>query len=267
MRAGVGFRQSLGINNHVGADFYYRYSTFKISENIKELAPPDFVLIKLIDNWIYTGPAFTLIYQHNSFDNNLYPTKGSRVDLKYRQAFKTNSILVPDYPDSLGLENEKIKEKVDPYWHLQVDLENYRPLGKKVSFNSEFALGLSDNEKPIPDNFYVGGYRYNLRANQVAFVGLNSHELLQGNYVKGKLALQVQAMPNLYVSALANLIIVSDDITTFADDIFSWNDDARYLGAGAGFTYKTPIGPMSVFLGSRTDIWNPIWYVNIGFTF
>ena len=267
MRLGAGFRQSLGINNHVGADFYYRYSTFKISQNIKEVVPPGYDLIKLIDNWIYTGPAFTLIYQHNSFDSNLYPTKGSMVDLKYRQAFNTNSILVPDYPDSLGLENEKIKGKVNPYWALTFDLENYLPLGKKVSFNSEFALGLSDNDKPIPDNFYVGGYRYNLRANQVAFVGLNSHELLQGNYVKGKLALQVQAMPNLYVSALANLIIVSDDITTFADDIFSWNDDARYMGVGAGFTYKTPIGPMSVFLGSRTDIWNPIWYVNIGYTF
>ena len=63
----------------------------------------------------------------------------------------------------------------------------------------------------LPDNFYVGGYRYNQRANQMAFVGLNSHELLQGNYVKGKLAVQVQPMPNLFVSALANLIFVSDD--------------------------------------------------------
>ncbi len=169
--------------------------------------------LQLIDNWLYyrscLQPSFI---SHNSFDSNLYPTKGSRVDLKYRQAFKTNSIPVPDYPDSLGLDNEKIKEKVDPYWHLTVNLENYLPLGKKVSLNSEFALGLSDNEKPIPDNFYVGGYGYNQRANQVAFVGLNSHELLQGNYVKGKLALQVEAIPNLFVSALANLIIVSDDI-------------------------------------------------------
>ena len=266
MKGGIGFRQSLGINNHVGADFYYRYSTFNFSKNIKEVLPPDNI-ITWIDNWIYTGPAFTLIYQHNSFNSNLYPTKGSRVDLKFRQSFKTNSILVPDYPDSLGLDNEKIKEKVDPYWHLTVNLENYLPLGKKVSFNSEFALGLSDNEKPIPDNFYIGGYGFNLRANQVAFVGLNSHELLQGNYVKGKVAVQAQAIPNLFVTALANLIVVSDDLTTFSDDIFSWNDDARYIGVGAGLAYKTPIGPVSVFFGSRTDIWNPIWYVNIGFTF
>jgi outer membrane translocation and assembly module TamA len=63
------------------------------------------------------------------------------------------------------------------------------------------------------------------------------------------------------------MIIVSDDITTFANDIFSWDDESRYLGSGAGATYKTPIGPISIFLGSRLDIWNPIWYFNIGYTF
>ena len=167
---------------------------------------------------------------------------------------------------ALSKEN-KLSETMDPYWHLSADLENYLPLGKKVSFNSGFDIGLSENEKPFPDNYYVGGYRYNQRANQVAFVGLQSHELLQGNYVKGKLGLQVEAIPNLFVSALANIIFVTDDITTLWDDIFSWNDEARYFGTGTGFTYKTPIGPVSVFLGSRTDTWNPIWYVNIGFTF
>jgi hypothetical protein len=129
------------------------------------------------------------------------------------------------------------------------------------------ALGLSDNNKPFPDSYYIGGYRYNQRAKQMAFVGLNGYELLYGNYLKAKLGVQVQAIPKLFVSGLFNMIIVSDDITTFANDIFSWNDESRYLGSGAGFTYKTPIGPISIFLGSRLDIWNPIWYFNIGYTF
>jgi hypothetical protein len=101
----------------------------------------------------------------------------------------------------------------------------------------------------------------------VAFVGLQSHELLQGNYVKEKFALQIEPTPNLFVSALYNLIFVTDDNATILDDILTWNSDARYMGVGAGFTYKTPVGPVSVFLGSRTDLWDPIWYTNIGFTF
>lgn len=261
-KGGIGFRQSLGINNHFGGDFFYRNSAIKLLGNIKEVMPE----LEYLDKYIYAGMAFSLRYELNTFDNFIYPTRGSRVFLKYRQALKTDFISHFSYPDSLGYEN-KVTETVDPYWHLALALENYLPLGKKVSLNSELVLGLSKNEKPFTDNYYVGGYRYNLRSNQLSFVGLNSHELLQGNFTKAKLGVQVQPMANLYVSALANLVFVTDDLTTMLSDILNWNSDANYIGAGAGLTYKTPLGPVSFFLGSRTDIWNPIWYVNIGYTF
>jgi outer membrane translocation and assembly module TamA len=103
--------------------------------------------------------------------------------------------------------------------------------------------------------------------NQVAFVGLHLNEELYGNYLKEKLALQFEPLPNLYASILGNLIFVSDDISTFWNDIVSFNREQIYIGVGAGFTYRTPIGPLSVYLGSRTDVWNPIWYTNLGFTF
>ncbi|MDF1573984.1 MAG: patatin-like phospholipase family protein [Bacteroidales bacterium] len=261
-RAGLGLRQSLGINSHLGTDFYYRYSNLKLSRNIKEVKPE----LEFLDNFIFRGPELALFYQLNTFDNNLYPTRGSRMYITYRQAYSTQFITKLDFPDSLDIQNRNTSSR-DPYWHLTVDLESFIPLGKKMSFNSEFAIGLSANDKPFPDNYYVGGYRYNQRSSQVAFVGLQSHELLQGNYVKEKFALQVEAIPNLFLSALYNLVFVSNDHTTFLDDIISWNNEARYMGVGAGFTYKTPIGPVSVFLGSRTDLWNPAWYTNIGFTF
>jgi NTE family protein len=259
---GLGFRQLIGINNQVGVDFYYRYSSLKLSRNIIAVKPE----LDFLDKFVFRGPAFSFRYDANTYDSFLYPTKGSRVALHFRQALGTEFISIFDFPDSLDVEN-RYEEYRDPYWHVTADLENYLPLGKNFSLNSEIAIGLSDNDKPFTDNFYLGGYRYNQRQNQVAFVGLQSHELLQGNYLKGKLALQVKAMSNLYVSALANLVFVTDDNATMVDDIINWNDEARYLGAGAGFTYKTPVGPVSVFFGSRTDVWNPIWYTNIGFTF
>ena len=57
MKGGLGFRQSLGINNHVGADFYYRYSTFKLSENIKEVMPPELESPGLIIGFIPVLPS------------------------------------------------------------------------------------------------------------------------------------------------------------------------------------------------------------------
>jgi NTE family protein len=259
---GVGFRQSLGINNHIGADFYYRYGTLKLSKNIKVVEPS----LEYMDNVIFRGPELAVIYQHNSYDSYLYPTRGSHVKLKYKQAFKTGYIANFSVPDSIEFEDQ-FKEVMDPYWHLTADLENYLPLGNKVSLNSGIAAGLSSDEKPFPDNYYIGGHGYNLRANQVAFIGFHNHELLHGNYLKGKLALQMEPFPNLYASLLANLIFVADELDAFMENVLSFGDEDRYFGMGAGITYKTPVGPISIFYGSRTDVWNPIWYTSIGFTF
>jgi NTE family protein len=163
--------------------------------------------------------------------------------------------------------DSEYNESINPYWQLTVDMESYFRLGDRISINTEFSFGISDEDKPFTENFYVGGYRFNLRENQVAFVGLHSHELLHGNYLKEKLALQIEPVSNLFLSALVNILFVSSDYPKLLKDILSMNDQGRYIGAGAGFTYKTPIGPVSIYLGSRTDIWNPIWYINIGFTF
>ena len=262
LSGGIGMKQHLGINHYLGIDLYYRDVSARLSANIKEVEPE----LAYLDNFIFMGPELAFSYELNTFDSYLYPTRGTRIHFKYRQAFETHFITQYDFPDSLGMENRET-ETMNPYGHLTADYESYFRLGKKVSLNLEFSMGISDNDKPFTDNFYVGGYRYNLRENQVAFVGLHSHELLQGNYVKEKVALQFKPVPNLYVSALFNFLFVSDDFKTFIDEFLSFSKEGRYMGAGVGFTYKTPVGPLSLYLGSRTDTWNPIWYINIGFTF
>jgi NTE family protein len=263
LNSGLAFRQMMGTNQQVGIEFYYRYSSLRLSKNIKEVMP-DLAFLK---NFIYRGPELKFLYQLNSYNSNLYPTRGIMLDLEYRQAFQTKFISKYDLPDSLNFLDDRTIETMDPYWHLTGIIESFLPLGKKIAFNCELAAGLSDNTKPFPDNYFIGGYRYNLRRNQVPFVGFRINEVLHGNYLKGKLAFQSELVPNLFTSVLANMIIVSDEIETFLEDLLSWDEQTRYIGLGAGFTYKTPIGPFSVYLGSRTDVWNPIWYTNIGFTF
>jgi len=259
---GLSLSQILKLNSQLNAAFYYRYSSLKISQTIKEFLPE----LGYLDNFVYSGPQFSFGFQHNSFDNLVVPTKGSRIELNYRQALGTKFVSNFLYPDSLDLENS-VEEHIDPYWVVTGSWESYFALGHKLSLNFEFGVGVSANEKPFTDNFYLGGYRYNMRGNQVAFVGLNSFELLQGNYVKEKIALQYEVIPNLYLTALGNLTMVADDNQEFINNILEFSSEGRYIGAGAGAVYLTPVGPVSIFLGSRTDAWNPIWYINIGYTF
>ncbi len=259
---GLNFSQILKINTQLDAAYYYRYSNVKLSQNIKEVDPE----LQYVDNFVLHGSQISLGFHHNTFDNLVVPTKGTRAFLRYRQALGTDFVTNIDFPDSLNYPSS-IEEYMAPYWVVTGAWESYFKLGRKTSLNFEFGVGVSDNDKPFTDNFYVGGYRYNLRPHQVAFVGLNSSELLHGNYVKEKIAFQYEVIPNLYLSILGNLILVADDNQEFLDNILEFSSDGRYIGAGAGAVYKTPVGPISIFLGSRTDVWDPIWYINIGFTF
>jgi NTE family protein len=262
LAGGLGLGQILKLNSELDAGVYYRYSSLKLSRTIKEVIPD----LEYLENFEYHGPELMLRFRHNSLDNLVVPKKGTRITLSYRQALRTAFVSNFNFPDSLDLENT-IKEYMDPYWVVQGAWESFFRLGKRLSLNFEFGIGVSANDKPFTDNFYVGGYRYNLRGNQVAFVGLNSHELLQGNYISEKVAFQAEVIPNLFVSALGNLILMADDNQEFLNNILEFSSEGRYIGAGAGAVYKSPLGPVSVFLGSRTDTWNPIWYINIGYNF
>lgn len=262
LSGGLGLGQIIRLNSELDLALYYRYSSLKLSRNIKEVLPD----LEYLDNFIYRGPQSILRFRHNSFDNLVVPTRGTRISFSYRQALGTKFVSNFELPDSLGVEN-RMEEQLDPYWVVEGAWESYFRLGNRISLNFEFGVGVSANDKPFTDNFYLGGYRYNLRDNQVAFVGLNSFELLQGNYVKEKVALQVEVIPNLFFTALGNLALVADDNQEFLDNIVEFSSEGRYIGAGAGAVYKSPLGPVSVFLGSRTDTWNPVWYINIGYAF
>ena len=263
LSGGLGLRQALGTNSSIGADLSYRHATQTLSKNIKEVMPE----LELLDRFVFKGPQWGVIFQYNTFDHQLYPTQGSRLDLRYSRAESTKEIWHFNFPDSLNIEEDNITTEWDSYWHLVFGAEKYFALGNRFSINPGVDMGLSKDDKPIFDNFYVGGYRYNLRGNQVAFVGLNSHELLQGNYVGGKLALQWEVIPGTFLTALANMMFVSDELAALPEYVLDFNQEALYIGAGLGINIKTPLGPVSIMYGSRTDVWNPIWYTNIGFTF
>lgn len=276
IHTGFGLRQILATNNVLGAEIYFRQSNLSLTSSLKQVLSEteDNPLFLFLDNFIYRGPELAFFYHHNSFDSYRYPMRGTDFSIRYRQAFNTQYITKFDLPDSIEVDNDVSKSRMDPYWRLESTFENYAPVGSLLSINSMLGLGLSHESDDFDANgedfvnaYYVGGFGHGVRNYQVPFLGLNNHELLFNNYALARLGLQVNPSPNLYVSALANLVFISDNRSSFFDDVVNNPRDVGYLGAGAGITYKTPLGPISVYLGSLTTEWRPIWYTNIGFTF
>jgi outer membrane protein assembly factor BamA len=82
-----------------------------------------------------------------------------------------------------------------------------------------------------------------------------------------KLGFNYRLFKNLQVETLGNGLIASDSFERLAESVFGDNQEKLLLGAGAGATYKTPLGPVSVFLAGNNQDSRLRWYINMGFTF
>lgn len=273
--SGFGVRQILATNNQLGAELYWRYSNLALTKSLRQALAnaEDFELFLYLQNFIYKGPELSVFYQHNSYESYLYPTRGSDFFIRYRQAYNTRYITEFDIPDSIDVETDRLESTMDPYWRLEINGENFAPIGSYMSVNTLLAAGFShqgpdfeENREDFVNAYYIGGYGHSLRAAQVPFIGLNDHELLFNNYALAKFGLQFRPMDNLFISVLTNVLFVSDSRREFFDEIRNNTDESGYLGIGGGFSLKTPLGPISVYLGSLTREWRPIFYTNIGFT-
>jgi len=61
--------------------------------------------------------------------------------------------------------------------------------------------------------------------------------------------------------------VASDNFEHLTDALFTFETESFHIGYGGGFTYKTPLGPISIFLAGNNKE-NPItWYINMGYTF
>jgi outer membrane translocation and assembly module TamA len=62
-------------------------------------------------------------------------------------------------------------------------------------------------------------------------------------------------------------MLASDTFEQLTESLLNFNKEALYTGYGGGFTYKTPLGPVSMFLAGNNKDSHLTWYINMGYTF
>ena len=264
---GVTNRFSLNINHQIGYSLNYEVSTIKPSQSVKELYPAT-----NFERFGFGGLSMTFFFNAMTLNSLIYPEQGTEFDFYVKQNFTNQSFVTPEISDTSNSEDLNLNLK--NYWKIYANLDRYFRLYPKFTLNLGLTLGLTSSNVVITDQFFLGGYKYNLRKNHIPLVGFGLNQVNNGinqvninDFLKGKMALQYKIMPTLYVSAIANVAAVGTSPDKLFSSLYNFQKELYYVGYGGGLTYKTYLGPVSVFLGSNNSDYKLRWYVNLGFNF
>ncbi len=258
LATGVMSRQTVGTNQQIGAGVFYEFSVVHPNPSIRELIPQwDF------DKYGFSSWSILGAYNYNTLDNAFYPTKGLKVDFSVKSNVLPNEI-INESSDSVNYED--LNFELSPYSKIIFNIDYITSISEKFMISPGLYSGFSSMGVSATDDFFIGGYKYNLRKNHIPFVGLNLTERAMSNFIQFKVDFRYQIASNMYLDARTNWIGGGMSPQKMIDNILIWSDWV-YLGFGSGLTIKSPIGPLSIFVASNTADYKFRYYLNLGFDF
>lgn len=253
----LSIRRARKVNQQLGLGLLFEYSVAFPSKAMQTLYPA----IYNFRRYGYAGFGITGTYGLNTLDDLLYPTEGRQIDIYVK------GILNP-WKDLKYL-NDTLEKgaSLESFGKLYISYDRYKRIGRKVSLNPGFSLGLSTDAFIASDYFFAGGIRSTLRRNQLPFMGYKPGEVVASNFVMAKMGLNYRLFRNLQVEFLTNFMMASDRFEDLTNYFLAWNGSNLHAGYGAGITYKTPLGPIQLAIAGNKGDTRTRFYVNMGFTF
>jgi NTE family protein len=253
----LALKKSFNLNQQAGIGLLFEYSAVYPNKAMQTLYPE----VLNYKRYGFAGFGLAGTYGLNTLDDLMYPFEGSQMDIDLKGIY--NPVLDLRYlTDTINT-----KSSLNSFSKLYINFDNYNPLGPKLNYNIGLSLGLSTDEFIASDYFYVGGHKNNLRRNQIAFVGYNLGEVVATNFFRIKLGFNYRILNNLQLETLVNGMIASDNFEHLVQSVLEVNKKAFHLGYGGGLTYKTPLGPLSIFIAGNNKDSKATWYINMGYTF
>jgi len=257
LTSSLSLKHSLNLNQSTGIGLLFEYSAVYPNKAMQTLYPE----VYYFKRYGFSGIGFMATYGLNTLDDLFFPFEGNLVEVYFKGIYKP----LADLKYLTDTINADIS--LPSFSKLYLNFDHYKPLGPKLNFNTGFSLGLSTNEYITSDNFFVGGYKNNMRRNHVAFAGYETGEVVAANFVQLKIGINYRLFKNLQFELLGNGLIVSESLELLTKSILDFNHHNIHFGYGSGFTFKTPLGPLSLFLAGNNKNKHPTLYINFGYTF
>lgn len=183
-------------------------------------------------------------WETNLLNDHYYPTKGIRGRAMYKFITKNFS----DFDGESGR-----------HW-LSADLEQYLPLGKKLTLGFSGQLGYGSDVVDEQYLFYQGGMNRHLRLNSMVQPGMN-----------------LMRERNLNILALQGLLRITPShfqhywlgygVSSLSEDFMDLDNQAFAQGIFIGAGYNSFLGPLELWLSSPVDELKVSLFLKAGFRF
>jgi NTE family protein len=253
----LSLKHAIKINQQIGGGLLFEYSAVYPNKAIQTLYPTEFNF----QRFGFAGFGLSGSYKLNTLDDDLYPLEGSELE------FNVKGIYNPATDVKLLSDTIDTETSLSSFGKLYINFGTYKLFGQKTSLHTGISLGLSKDAFIASDYFFIGGFKDNLRRNQIPFAGYKSGEVVASNIVQIKLGLNYQLTRNLRIQTLGNVLMTSGSVKSLSESIVNFDTDNLHVGYGAGLLYKTPIGPVNIFLSGNNMDSHLRFYINMGFTF
>ena len=175
----------------------------------------------------FAGFGLSGSYKLNTLDDDLYPLEGTEVEINVKGIYNPASD-VKLLSDTIDTETS-----LSSFGKLYINFATYKLLGQKTSLHAGIALGLSKDAFIASDYFFIGGFKDNLRRNQIPFAGYKSGEVVASNIVQIKSRIELPTDPQ---SPDTDLGQYTDDrgysVKSLSENIVNLDTDNVHVGYG-----------------------------------
>ena len=211
----------------------------------------------------YYQLGLRLKMKHNSLDNNIYPKEGARWDIEVKGLPLSYKVVELAEDDSVCDRTSYLKIGTSFQYALTVP-------NLYTTFIPSASIGIGTDNMHFADQFFIGGYRDNMRYGQISFAGMRLNQIGTHNFGMTGVTARIEPFRNvkrLELLKAVNFLAFANAMTAYKSlsDIDIFNPTQFSLGSGVGILVRTPIGPISLCYADDTYINRDCFYFSLGF--
>jgi len=260
LKAGVGGKYSITINQQVGLDAFYEQSTIYPDEALQSFYPE-----VNFENYGFGGIAVEAFYHLNTQDDLYFPTRGIRLETSFKRVFKP--ITKYRIEGDQTMDEQIFSLNLKPFYTFYLNADQYFRVAPRVSFKLGTSAGLIFSDIPITNNYALGGVMFDDKINYETLAGYDYGEMVVPNYWKVNAGMDVRLTSRLFLTLEANAAHFANKAHNMYSSLrrANWND--LLMGYAAGVRINSVLGPLVFMVGDNHQDSRARWYLNLGYTF